>query len=281
MTSEQLAQTRAEAFRTEHGLGSGPLGDLVTVIEQTVGVDVTVLDAGRDEHGMTMRDPERDVTIIAVARTDSPLRQRSTLAHELGHVIFGDMTVPRSTDWARRSPQEIRADAFARHLLVPRRGLLDVLGPRRPLDVNDLSWLVQRFLASPAIISIQLRDIGWIDDDHQRTWGVMTAPSLAARFGWLDLYRALQQESRARRAPQRLLARATEGYIAGVVSLEAVARLRGTTPAQVAAEFAEAGIVPDQGPVAWAELERPAAVDDFSDLDALDEADATGAADLS
>jgi Zn-dependent peptidase ImmA (M78 family) len=67
-----------------------PLGDLVAVIEQATGIDVAVLDVGPDEHGLAMRDPARGTVFIGVARTRNPMRQRSTLAHELGHVLFGD-----------------------------------------------------------------------------------------------------------------------------------------------------------------------------------------------
>jgi len=62
----------AEEFQAEHGLGNQPLGDLITIIEQTTGVDITVLDVHASEHGMAMRDPEFGTTIIAVAKTPPP-----------------------------------------------------------------------------------------------------------------------------------------------------------------------------------------------------------------
>lgn len=271
MSHESDGQTLAEAFRMEQGLGQGPLGDLVTLIEQAQDVDVAVLDAARDEHGMTMRDPVRGVAIIAVARTQNPMRQRSTLAHELGHLRFGDYRHSHTKPWSARSPEEIRADAFARHLLVPVEGLREVMGPKRPLDLVDLSGLVQRFLASPAIVAIQLANAGYISGNRKDGWKAVSAPSLAARFGWSDQYRALQQESDSRRAPQRLLARATQGYVANVVSLEQIARLRGATPHDVEREFAEAGLTPEAPAIAWGNLDDRGGDDlDFSDLDALD-----------
>lgn len=92
MNSEIEGRDAAERFREEHHLGVQPLGDLVAVIEQTTGVDVAVLDVGPDEHGLTIRDPEHGTVYIGVARTRRPMRQRSTLAHELGHVLFEDWT---------------------------------------------------------------------------------------------------------------------------------------------------------------------------------------------
>ena len=40
MTRESEGKAQAEAFRAEHALGLGPLGDLVTIIEQAQGLDV-------------------------------------------------------------------------------------------------------------------------------------------------------------------------------------------------------------------------------------------------
>jgi len=40
-------------------------------------------------------------------------------AHELGHHIAGDLTSGKTLTPGERSPAEIRADAFARHLLLP------------------------------------------------------------------------------------------------------------------------------------------------------------------
>jgi hypothetical protein len=239
------------------------------------------------------------------------MRQRSTLAHELGHVLFGDFALPRAGDWDKRSPEEIRADAFARHLLVPLAGIGAVLADRnvggtdaaRPdptvgsaagelayvevkrhrgrerVSLPELSALVQRFKASPSLVAIQLNKAGLISASRKNEWMVLSTRSLASRFGWSDLYDGWQQESASRRAPQRLLSRATQGYVANVLSLQAVARLRGLPVEQIAAEFEDAGIAPDVVEPAA----PPAVVDDrpdtdFSDLDALDDpADYSGA----
>ncbi|MGQ0775706.1 MAG: ImmA/IrrE family metallo-endopeptidase [Pseudonocardiales bacterium] len=118
LNAEAEGYTAAARFRREHHLGVQPLGDLVAVIEQATGIDVAVLDVGPDEHGLSMRDPARDTVFIGVARTRNPMRQRSTLAYELGHVLFEDWADGGADTWNDRSPAEIRADAFARHLLV-------------------------------------------------------------------------------------------------------------------------------------------------------------------
>ena len=143
MNLEAQAKKAAISFRRKHRRGLQPLGDLVALIEQTTGHDVAIIDADPDEHGLTMHDPDREVTFIGIARTPHPMRQRSTLAHELAHVLFEDWN--SQTEFGSRSPQEIRADAFARHLLLPEDGLRELLGNRKSLSTADLSAVVQRF----------------------------------------------------------------------------------------------------------------------------------------
>jgi Zn-dependent peptidase ImmA (M78 family) len=225
----------------------------VAVIEQATGIDVAVLDAGPDEHGLTMRDPVRETIFIGVARTRSPMRQRSTLAHELGHVLFEDWADSDAGDWSARDPAESRADAFARHLLIPVEGLRDFIGQRPAVTESGLSAVVQRFLISPQIAAIALRDARYIDETTKRDWMTLRTAQLAARFGWSDQYQVLQAGSDQRRAPQRLLARAIAGYVEGVLPAQAIATLRGISVEALMDEFREAGVTPAERPIAWAE----------------------------
>lgn len=246
-----------------------PLGDLVEVIEQATGIDVAVLDVGPDEHGLTMRDPSRGTVFIGVARTRNPMRQRSTLAHELGHVLFEDWVDNDRGDWSDRSPAEIRADAFARHLLVPVDGLREFITARSTIGSSALSAVVQRFLVSPQIAAIALRQAGYVDEATKQEWMTLSAPQLAARFGWTDQYQALQASSDRRRAPQRLLARAISGYAEGVLPAQAIATLRGISLETLMEELGEAGVTPAERPIAWADpTELP---DVHVDLATLDE----------
>ncbi len=253
MNAETEARTAAAQFRQKHHLGVQPLGDLVAIIEQATRIDVAVLDVGPDEHGLTMRDPARDAVFIGVARTRNPMRQRSTLAHELGHVLFEDWADSGTGDWSDRGHTEIRADTFARHLLVPTEGLREFLEDREFVTQSTLSAVVQRFLVSPQIATIALHQANYINDDIKREWMALTAPQLAARFGWSDQYRALQADSDQRRAPQQLLARAIKGYAEAVLSAQAVATLRGITLEAAEADLREAGVVPAERAVAWAD----------------------------
>lgn len=268
MNAEADGRAAAERFRREHRLGAQPLGDLVAIIEQATGVDVAVLDAGPDEHGLTMRDPERDAVFIGVARTRRPMRQRSTLAHELAHVLFADWAEPNTESWGAQTLEEDRCRAFARHLLIPVEGLREFLGDHQPVTLAVLSALVQRFLVSPAIAVIALEQGGYIDAATRQEWGSFYTPQLAARFGWSDQNHALQADSDQRRAPQRLLARAITGYAEAVLSAQAIATLRGMPVDEAEAELKEAGVAPAVQPVVWADSRDLPDVDvDLSELD--------------
>jgi len=269
MNAEAEGRAAAERFRRKHHLGIQPLGDLVAIIEQTTGIDVAVLDVGPDEHGMAMRDPRRNAVFIGVARTRHPMRQRSTLAHELGHVLFEDWADSDRRNWSDQTPEERRCRAFARHLLVPVDGLRAFLGDREEVTLATLAAVVQRFLVSPAIAAIALEQAGYIDTRTRHEWGILSTPQLAVRFGWSDHYHALQAESDQLRAPQRLLARAITGYVEGVLSAQAIATLRGITLREVEAELREAGIEPVDRPVAWTDASELPNAD--VDLAALDE----------
>lgn len=252
MIAESEGLRAAENFRRDHNLGDQPLGDLVALIEQTTGIDVAVLDvANAGEHGMAMRDPARGAVFIGIASTMNPMRQRSSLAHELAHVVFGDWVDHAEGSWDSRRPEEIRADVFARHLLVPKGGLQQFTKGIEPTEAA-LSAVVQHFLASPSLVMIAMRQAGIISDAQKEKWAGLTTPKLAARFGWSDQYKALQAESSQRRAPQRLYARALAGYEANVVSLQALATLRGCGADVLAKELHDAGIVPRPVEPTWA-----------------------------
>lgn len=264
LSSEQQGRSAAERFRHDHRLGLQPLGDLVALVEQTTGHDVAVVSAAPDDHGMIMRDPATGRAIVGIAASNRPMRQRSTLAHELGHLVFGDF----AEDLAERSPAEVRADAFARHLLVPQEGVKEFLSTSPEVSDALLSDLVQRYLVSPAIAAIALRDAGCVPRPVADEWMKLRTPQIAARFGWSDHYAMLQDDSSRLRAPQGLLARAVAGFAEGIVSAQVIATLRGVSPEQVIEELEAAGVVPKVHNVADFELEQlPEVTVDLSALE--------------
>lgn len=269
MSAEREGRRAAEKFREDHGLGLAPIDDLFMLVERVCGVDVAVVEHGSDAHGMTMRHGH--TVVIGVARTPHPMRQRSSLAHEVAHVVFGDIDRPLvDGGWSERSPGEVRADVFARHLLLPVQAVRDRVGAG-PVGLGDLSGLVQGFGVSPAMTAIQMRHAHAIGEDICADWMRESSRALSVRFGWQAAYDAMASVSDTIRAPQELLARATRAYEAGVLSLALLARLQGRRDVtRVREELEEAGVVP-RSDDEHAKVSRPQASPESLSAAELDE----------
>ncbi|AZA09899.1 ImmA/IrrE family metallo-endopeptidase [Corynebacterium pseudopelargi] len=244
MSNEQIGKDAAKDFRAKHHLGIGPIADIADLIEHTTGVGVAYIDVPAPGHGMTMSLGQK--TLIGVGCTDHPMRLRSTLAHELGHLVLDSVNrVASSTEWEARKPEEIQADAFARHLLVPLEAV-EQMSSEREGTLGLLSTLVQFFGASPAMVAIQLREAGRISTQQCQEWiNAPSAKALALQFGWHKSYEQMAQQSQTSRAPQPLHSRAIEAYRWGLISPAVVARLSGErAPQQVVKRLKQQGITP-------------------------------------
>lgn len=230
MSNEDIGRRAAERFRREHSLGTHPILNLAWLIEHEVGVGVAYVRSSVPAHGMTMC--LGDMYLMAVGCTDDPMRLRFALAHELGHhqLDSADRMAAQGVDWASRSSEEIQADVFARHLLVPTDGVVGMVGGGT-VTLATLSDIVQTYRASPAIVAIQMRDAGMIDADTCKQWSQITSGRLATQFGWGTDYQSLVEHSSKPRAPQRLMIRAMEGYRQGSVTPSTIAKLSGVPKA--------------------------------------------------
>lgn len=249
VSGEREGRAAAERYRLDHHLGTQPLGDLVALIDLIEKIDVAIIQSpANDTHGITVCDPQTDTVMLIATATPNPVRLRSTIAHELAHHLFNDKT-PEGEDWQDRTFEETRADAFARHLLLPLAAIPEVLGhldPAHPTGESDVSGLVQRFALSPQMVAIQLCEAGYISGQQKNLWMTLTAPRLSTRYGWSTHYAMWQSDSETVRPPQRLLARAIKGYADGFVSINTIARLQDTDPTSAFVELTEAGVLVQQ-----------------------------------
>lgn len=239
MSNESQARERAEQFRANHGLGVAPIKDVFEAVHSTLGIDVISMDAGEEEHGLTMKDPVTDRVVIAVATTPHPMRLRSSVAHEMGHVLAGDLDADVELSPGERSDAEIQADAFARHVLVPLEAVRQRFSSGVYITLHHLSTLVQEYGVSPQVAAIQLREASLITGGVCAEWGRHSTVSLASRFGWWSQYLAMADDSRRPRAPQSLMARAVEGYLQGLIDVRELAHWYGQDPAVVAEGLGE------------------------------------------
>ncbi|WP_404290674.1 ImmA/IrrE family metallo-endopeptidase [Glutamicibacter arilaitensis] len=249
-SNDEMAAKVAKDFRRTYDLGNAPINDLSDLIEGRLGIDVAIMDMDEGLDGMVLLDPHTNQKIISVACSNSPERQRATLAHELGHIELKDFADGGVIQCGARTDSEIRADSFARHLLIPRDGVsefLEGLGRKhRLLDESDLSHLVRYFEVSPKVALIQLEADDWLVSGQKESWWSLSTGKLAARYGWSDDHLASRKRAQTPQAPMRIVAEAMAAYENNLIGLEAVARIRGIRPAALEAELKEVGIAPRQ-----------------------------------
>src|SRR5882757_4478042 len=239
----------AEAVRRELSLGLGPVLDVSEPAESVLGVDTAVLDLPEKVSGFTALDPARGVTLVLVNTADVPERQRFTLAHELGHVLFGDRAEAHQLD-GERTLEERRCDAFARHLLAPSQGVHrwmteNAVGtPGR----KECAMAARHYEVSLKVVLIQCRKLGLLSAETVRELAGPTGRELAWTYGWGPEYRAACEAASRVRPPRRILERAVEAYRSGRIGVRAVAALGGEDPHTTERELADAGILPPSPP---------------------------------
>lgn len=251
-TSAARGAGLAERLRTALEIGAAPVLDLSELIEDVTGVDVAATPLSVS--GMCVADPKRQTRLLVVNSDEPAERQRFTLAHELGHLLFGDGAHIEGPQPAT-GDMETRCNEFARNFLVPPAGVSAWLARREPapeVSEETVSLLARYFAVTPEVIKIQL--------ERMRLRGDVAVPStpvLASRYGWRAEYEAMQVAARRPRPPRRLVRRATEAYAAGRLGVAVLARLEGRPASEIEAEraVAEPGRAAPRSPARLASID--------------------------
>lgn len=243
-TPASQGRALAAATRSALGLGNAPIGDLATLLEDRLGAHVVAQPIEGDVHGICVSDGT--VAVILVNSNDHWARQRYTLAHELCHLLCGDLDLLEVT-WAadQKGKQEKRADAFAAEFLAP-AGAVDTLIGERAVDAPVVGELMAYFgLSFDAMCwrLLSLRRLGKNRVAALREGGARSAVAAAALTSAFD-ERARAAE-RVTRPPARLTRRAFDAYARGEVGVGVVAAVLGEPDLGVARRhLAEHGIQP-------------------------------------
>lgn len=115
---------RARELRAELGLGvRGPLADLFVTVRDAVGLKVVVIAMDEGSAGAYVPHPLGPVVFVNIAH--APVRQRFTLAHELGHHHLHEGGELDEVADLRNvtDPREGEANFFAAEFLAPRPAL--------------------------------------------------------------------------------------------------------------------------------------------------------------
>lgn len=127
----------AEQFRCQLGIATDtPIRNVVRAIErQGIGVLTNFADCKFSGHyGVSRPSLNNSHPLIATLPTEDGARQRSTLLHEVGHLIFDTKRCgvrDRGTD----KQIEERADRFAREVMLPPSVLASCVNEKAPLSV--------------------------------------------------------------------------------------------------------------------------------------------------
>lgn len=144
--------------------------ELVTAVEAVFGVDVLVTRLPDGLSGLAWQTDA--FRLVLLNPSEAWTRQRFTLAHELGHVLARDAQelIPeqqvapgRQSDWT-----EVRANAFAAALLMPKAELAAALEPLTPASSGtptnaQLSEVVARFKVSPSALAARTNKLRLLD----------------------------------------------------------------------------------------------------------------------
>lgn len=224
----------AARFRKEHAVPTGSL-DLITQIPQLPSVDILTLTMPDKLDALVLHDPHTDNTVIGIATSYFPYRQNFTLAHEVGHIVAGDIDLGSSIHRCPiHNPRETRADSFARNLLCPLECLPEDLETEPEQLLSDT---VRRYKVSPQVAAIQLQRRGLIDASTESRLRRWSASRLATEFGWREQYETDRQFARQERPSARLVEDATALFRNGRGSLNLIAGARRMSLKDVETEF--------------------------------------------
>jgi Zn-dependent peptidase ImmA (M78 family)/transcriptional regulator with XRE-family HTH domain len=243
---QERGMAAAEQVRIALNTGNAPIADLVESAEHLTGVDIGTMPLPSGVPGICAIDPERATSVVLINSNDVAERQRFTLAHELGHLLFGDGTHVDEVD-GDRSPQEILCDEFARHLLIPQNGVRAWLkgvsrteGETR-VDERVMALLARHFGVSPDVARIQLDRMRLLPSELQ-TVGLPSARRWAYRYGWGPQFDSDQAAASQSRAPRRILDRAIGAYREGKLGIGVLAKLQDLPVAQIEQALTDAGV---------------------------------------
>jgi IrrE N-terminal-like domain len=229
---KEAGKISAQRVRDGMQLGEEPIPDLVGLVEE-LGFPVAFRRLPDGMHGLNVQDArEGTVTRLIIVSTSGPWTlQRYTLAHELCHALYDDagQVIVDLVDVPDLLP-EVRAEVFARHLLLPVRALKrDVSQARRdgvswPVLTARLmvKWGMSRMAILRALEDDRLASPAEITTVRSRSVdGLMTEAGLTER--WRELSAG---ESEPSGSPW-LVSRALEAYRHGWVGAHVVADLLG------------------------------------------------------
>jgi Zn-dependent peptidase ImmA (M78 family)/transcriptional regulator with XRE-family HTH domain len=158
--SPEAAERAAEKCRIHWGLGVGPIGNMVRVVENAGAVVTTFEAAGRGIDALSIAAPRP--IVVTNSADASACRVRFDHAHEVGHFVghVGRPTGDRAT--------EAEANRFASAFLLPRASFVrEFPALRGGTQINwiALSEMKMRWRVSKAALLYRARQLSLLPED--------------------------------------------------------------------------------------------------------------------
>lgn len=213
---------------------------LVDIVEQVFGIDVGLVDLPAGFDGLAWRDDE--VRLILLGTSQTPARQRFTLAHELAHVLArDDQALHVDPDITRPEParkdSEMRANAFAAAFLMPESEVHSSAAGTE----DAFAVLADRLSVSPETLAWRMFNLGFLIEgtrDSLRSMTALRAAQLAGTAGGFSQWLAAAARSRV---PGLLARDSFQSYVDGKATLRPYAQLIGVEVDSLRTSIEDAG----------------------------------------
>lgn len=248
------AAQRAQAARARLGLAlDGPVPDLLRAVEDGGELAVSVIELPDGISGAYARREGQGFAFLNLR--EAPVRQRFTLAHELGHHEFKDGGVIDASADVFGSPttvRERRANAFAAEFLVPLAAVQRWAQAHADPDVSlvSVAALASWFRVSALVALYRLSAARLVSTKAVRGFEQAIQDGehiqLARRQQLVDLPDELSMihDTGRPRMPRRLWADAVIGYERGLLTPERIAQAVRRDTVEVEAELDALGVHP-------------------------------------
>ena len=167
-----LARRKAEQLLQEAGIVAPPVP--VEQLAEHMGAVVRYAPFDGQMSGLLHRSEDGNRAVIGVNSRHPTVRQRFSIAHELGHLVLHEpafqidqhafVSFRNSKSSSASDPHEIEANQFAAALLMPEvllRACVDQLGENPDVE-ESIRRLAQRFDVSTQAMTIRLTSLGEI-----------------------------------------------------------------------------------------------------------------------
>lgn len=230
--SHPVAEGRAMAQEALTRMASMELSpavaDLADAVERVFGVDVCLTQLGERFDGLAAST--EDAKVILAGLTPVALRQRFTIAHELGHLLSGDdQEIHADPDIyspdSKQGESEVRANSFAAAFLMPEVDLRGAV--HAEFDEVAFAKLAMSLKVTPTALAIRLESLRLIDGMKKERWRSMSAKQAARVAGAQDQLASVTAYATEPRGPGLLARDLFTAYLDEKTTLRPYAQLVG------------------------------------------------------